>query len=350
MRRCRHVLTALAIAAMALPGCGKKEAGPKRIRVSLILGEASEWYQGAAKWKELVEQRTDGRYTVELIANASRSNVSQSQELQDLQRGLLEASLESTILLSTVDPRWQVFSYPWLFPNHEIANAVCDGPLGEEMLESLLERNIVGLAYGTNGFRALTNSKRAVRKAEDLTKLRIRVPQGLPPCLYEHFGASAHQMNFGDLFMALRTGDMDGQENPLSVIQSKKLYTVQKHVTVWNFVYDPIVLCLNRDFWYSLPGSDQKILRDAAREAMKLERELVAKADEELPAKLREAGMEVTRLREAEKDVFKAKSQGIRPLFEEAVGKDLVRRFEATVKQEVEKARKKALEEAAEQR
>jgi len=343
-------LVPLAALAAVLPGCDGQGTGPTRIRLSLVLGDTSEWYQGAMRWKELVEERTKGRYVVEIIPNSSRSNHSQSQELQDVQGGRLEASLESTILLSTVETKWAVFSYPWLFPSHAIAGAVCGGPMGEEMMELLMDRNIVGLAYGTNGFRQITNSVRPIRKAEDLQGLKIRVPQGLPPQLFEHFGASAHQMNFGDLVVALRTGDMHGQENPLSVIQSTKLFSVQKYVTLWNYVYDPIVLCVNRDFWYRLPGPDQKILRDCAHEAMAFERGLVAEADSTLPAKLEAAGMEAVRLTEVEKDTFRAKAMGLRPVFEEMVGADLLRRLEAAVKDEVEKARLKALEEADEAR
>lgn len=341
------LLACLAVLA-ALLGCGE-ENRPRRIRLSLILGDNSEWFQGALKWRQLVEERTKNRYRVDVIPNATRSGRNQTTELQMVQQGQLEASLESTILLSTVDPRWAVFSFPWLFPDHATANAVCDGPTGEEMLELLKERNLVGLAYGANGFRQITNSLRAIHRAEDLDGLKIRVPQGLPPMLFEHFGASTHQMNFGDLFLALDRGDLHGQENPLSVIYTAKLHTVQKHVTLWNYVYDPIVLCINRDLWYSLPGNDQKILRECAREAMGYQRRLVAEADERLPAALEAEGMVVTRLSEAEKEAFRAKAQeGLRSSFERLVGAELLERFEAAVKSESEGAKPREEEAAGE--
>jgi len=328
---------ALALLACALPACDEA-GGARRIRLSLILGDNSEWYQGAMKWKELVEARTNGRYNVEVIPNATRSGRNQATELQMVQQGQLEASLESTILLATVDPRWMVFSFPWLFPDHATANAVCDGPVGREMLDSLMERNLVGLAFGVNGFRQVTNNQHPIRTAADLKGLKIRLPQGLPPQLFEYFGASAHQMNFGDLLLALDRGDMHGQENPLSVIYNAKLFTVQKHLTLWNFVYDPIVLCVNRDVWYSLPGPDQKTLRECAREAMAFERSLVAKADEELPARLEAEGMVITRLPEPQLDALRANAQaGLRPFFESTVGAELLDRFLAAVKAETDK-------------
>jgi len=323
-------LAAALLAGALVAGCGGEGqgTGPRRIRISLILGDTSEWYQGAAKWKELVEARSDGRFRVEVIPNASRSSHSQSTELQDVQRGTLEASLESTILLSTVDPAWQVFSYPWLFPSHAAANAVCDGPAGQAMLARLAEKGLVGLAYGVNGFRQVTNNQRPIRRPDDLKGLKIRIPQGLPPVLITHFGASAHLMNFGDLFVALRTGDMHGQENPLSVIKTAKLASVQKHLTVWNYVYDPIVLCVSKGFWDTLPAADQQLLRGCAVEAMRYERGLVAKADEALPAELGKQGMAIVRLSADELAAFRAAAAGLRGHFEQAVGAELLGRFE----------------------
>ena len=326
----RTIFAVLATVAMAVlgVGCGGKPPGPKRIRLSLILGDTSEWYRGAVRWKELVETSTGGRYRIEVVTNASRSNNSQGMELQDVQAGRLEASLESTILLSTIDDRWAVFSFPWLFSGHDVANAVCDGPAGREMLDHLEERGLVGLAYGANGFRQITNNQRPIRTADDLKGLKIRIPQGLPPVLFEHFGASAHHMNFGDLIVALRTGAMHGQENPLSVINAAKLSSVQKHLTICNYVYDPIVLCVNKDFWEKLPEADRKILRKSAKQAFDSERDLVAKADKELPGKLAAAGMEITRLTDEQLTAFKARREGLRPEFERLVGADLLQSFE----------------------
>ena len=319
--------------AALLCGCGGESETAKRIRLSLILGENSEWHRGAMEWKKQVESRTQGRYRVEVVPNASRSNNSQGTELQDVQGGRLEASLESTILLSTIDDRWAVFSYPWLFSRRAVAYAVCDGPVGQEMLKSLEDRNLVGLAYGANGFRQITNNQHEIRLPQDLKGLKIRIPQGLPPLLFEHFGASAHHMNFGDLFVALRTGDMHGQENPVSVIQAAKLSSVQKYLTVWNYVYDPIVLCMNKEFWLALPEEDRAVLRACAKEALVYERDLVAEADDVLPAKLEAAGMAVTRLSAEELAAFRSRRGELRAKFEKLVGAEVLRRFEAACAQ-----------------
>jgi tripartite ATP-independent transporter DctP family solute receptor len=322
----------LALALASLLGCGREGGGARRIRLSLILGETSDWYHGAIKWKELVEARTEGRYRVEVVTFAKRSGKSQSQELQDVQQGRLEASLESSILLSTVDRRWEVFSVPWLFASHAVAARVCDGDVGRQMLDLLGEYNLVGLAYGANGFRQITNNLRPIRSPADLRDLKIRIPQGLPPELLQHFGASAHHMNFGDLFVALRTGEMHGQENPLSVIDAAKLREVQNHLTIWNYVYDPIVLCMNRDFWQSVPEADREILATCAKEAMAYERGLVEQSDIELPSRLSagESGMAIVRLSAEELAAFRRAATGLRAYFEGTAGKELLGKFEAS--------------------
>jgi tripartite ATP-independent transporter DctP family solute receptor len=327
-------LITLALALVSLFGCGREEGGARRIRLSLILGETSDWYRGAVKWKELVEAGTEGRYHVEIVTNAKRSAKSQSQELQDVQQGRLEASLESTILLSTVDRRWEVFSVPFLFAAHAVVFSVCDSATGQELLKTLGEHNLVGLAYGANGFRQVTNNVKPIRTPEDLKGMKFRVPQGLPPELFQHFGASAHHMNFGDLIVALRTGQMDGQENPLSVIHAAGLRSVQKHLTIWNYVFDPIVLCMNKDFWETVSERDRQILESCAREAMEYQRNLVLESDLHLPQKLGEGerAMVITGLTTAQFRAFRNAAVGLRPYFEKTVGADLLKAIEAEVK------------------
>ncbi|NQT87242.1 TRAP transporter substrate-binding protein DctP [bacterium] len=334
MTRLLRPIGLLAIA-LVLVGCGREETGARRIRLSLILGENSDWYRGAVKWKELVEARTQGRYRVEVVTNAKRSAKSQSQELQDVQQGRLEASLESTILLSTVDRRWEAFSAPWLFASHDVAAKVCDGPAGQGMLDLLTEHNLVGLAYGANGFRQITNNAKPIRTPADLKGLKIRIPQGLPPELLQHFGASAHHMNFGDLIVALRTGEMHGQENPLSVIDAAGLRSVQNHLTLWNYVYDPIVLCVNKDFWATVSEEDRETLTACAREAMAHERQLVAKADEDLPAKLSSGAraMKIARLTPEELQAFKASAAGLRAYFAKSAGTEVLERLESSARE-----------------
>jgi len=304
----KRILAALALCVF-LASCARE---PGAIKLSLILDRNSDWYRGAAKWKELVESRSGGRLKVRIIENASLSNNNQRTELEMVQSGALDASLESSILLSILDSRFSVFSMPWLFKDHATAERVCDGPLGQKMLDILPEKKMVGLAYGVNGFRQITNNQRPITKIEDLENLKIRVPSiKMYISLFRLLGADPSEMNFGDLFTALKQGTMHAQENPLSVIWAKKLCEVQNYVTLWNYSYDPIILCFNKAKWDSYPPDLRKLMKDAAVEAMGSERGLVHQADKDLVEKLKGKGMQVSTLSPKELKRFKEASREI---------------------------------------
>ncbi len=311
-------------------GCGGLlgKGGVQTIRLSLIIGESSDWYAGCQRFKELVEQRTDGRFQVKIDPKATLSNSNQESELENVQNGVLQASIESTILLSTLDQRFSAWSLPWLFKDHAHAASLMDGPLGKEMLDLLPSRQLVGLAYGTNGFRQLTNNKKPVVRVEDLAGLKIRIPAiKMYTDVFRTFGADPSVMNFGDLITALQQGTMDGQENPLSVIYPQRLFEVQKYLTVWDYSYDPIILCFNRKFFEFLTQEDQAIFQQAAQEAMEYERGLVAQHDIEYLEKLRQEGMEVTVLGEADRLTFARKAAPVYEQYRDTIGSELLDRF-----------------------
>lgn len=340
MSKTQHSLIAVTMLVLCL-GC-RRSAPPAAeqpakqrltIKLSLILGDTSDWYRGAVKWKELVEARTDGRIRVKVFTNASLSNRSQQNELQMVQTGVLEASLESSILLSILDKRFSVFSMPWLFKDHDVANKVCDGPCGEKMLALLPENKLVGLAYGVNGFRQITNNQRPITGLADLENLKIRVPAiQMYIDIFRLFGADPSQMNFGELFTALKEGTMHAQENPLSVIWAAKLFEVQNHITCWKYSYDPIILCMNQKTWDGLSPEDQATLRSAAKEAMDYERQLVAQSDKTLLEELKSKGMQVTTLSPEALNEFREKAKAIYQQYRPTIGGELLDSFVAAAR------------------
>lgn len=304
------------------------------IRLSLILGTNSDWYAGAKHWKELVEERTDGRVRVKIFPEAQLAGHNQRTELEMVQSGVIGASLESSILLSLLDQRFSAFSLPWLFPGHDVANTVCDGPVGDRMLRILEEKNLVGLAYGVNGFRQVTNSSHPIQIPDDLKNLKIRVPAiEMYIRIFRMLGADPSSMNFGELFQALQAGTMDGQENPISVIHNAKLYEVQKHVSLWNYSYDPIILCVNKSLWDKLSEVDQAILRQAAKESMDAQRKFSVSQEIELLEKLRALGMEVTELGADEFEPFRVRIAEIYQEYATIIGADLIAEFRQAVTQ-----------------
>lgn len=320
-------LAGLAGVVLACAGCGQRDRVPK-LTFSHILSEQSEWHAGAARWQELVESQLGDQIAIRLVTSSSLSNNNQRTELEMVQAGTLGGSWESSILLTLVDPRWTVWSMPWLIDSYEEAEKVCASELGQQMLDSLEEKGIVGLAYGFNGFRHLTNSKRPVATVEDLKGLKIRVPSiQMFITLYRRWGADPSQMNFGDLFVALREGTMDGQENPLHVIESRALYELQKYLTVWEYSFDPLVFCVSKRVWDTLSPGHQSVIREAAREAAAYQRKLVADNEKTHLEALLQHGMEVTRLTPEVQDRFKKTAEPVYQEYSEVIGADRLARF-----------------------
>ena len=329
-----NVIGIILIVILVTASCGGSD-GPRVLKMSIILGDTSDWYRGAVRFGELVEERTGGAYTVNIFPHAQLAGQVQRTELEMVQSGVIDISLESSILLSLIEKRMSVFSLPWLFDDYDEANRILDGPLGREMLDTLPDKGLVGLAYGANGFRQITTSRNPIRTPEDIADMKVRVP-GIKMYvdIFKLLGADPSSMNFGELFTALAQKTMDGQENPVSVIHSSRLHEVQQYLTVWNYSYDPIILCINKRLWESLDPATQDIFADCAREAMRYERDLVANSEPAVLDSLRAEGMTVTELSGDELWAFKALAEPIYDSFGDELGGDIVERFRKEAEQE----------------
>jgi len=313
--------------------CGGSGDGSRTLKLSLILGEKSDWYRGAIRFGELVEERTGGVCRIRIFPHAQLARQEQRTELEMVQSGVIDMSLESTILLSLIEKRMSVFSLPWLFDDYDEAHRILDGPLGREMLRLLPEKGIVGLAYGDNGFRQITNSKNPVRIPADIAGMKIRVP-GIRMYIeiFKLLGADPSSMNFGEVFTALSQGTFDGQENPVSVIHSYRLYEVQRYLTRWNYSYDPITLCINKKLWDSLEPDLQTIIQECAKEAMEYERSLVADGESALLDSLKLKGMDVYTLDSESIEAFRNMAEPIYNRLDQELGDGLVGKFREAVK------------------
>jgi tripartite ATP-independent transporter DctP family solute receptor len=246
-----------------------------------------------------------------------------------LRSGAIDMTLHSPIILGLfLDRRFDAFSLPWLFKDHAQARAVCDGPFGDEALGWLAEHGIVGLAWGVNGFRQLTNSKHAVRSPADLAGLKVRVA-GSDIFLetFRQLGAQPLTMNFGEVITALEQGVIDSQENPLSIIESSRLYECQTHVTLWDYAYDPLILTINAKRWQTFAPEQQSLIKRCAERAMSEQRESVEADDNAIPERLVQHGMKVTRLSASQRTAFEAKARPIYERFRSQIGTGVVDRI-----------------------
>jgi len=243
---------------------------------------------GVKKFAEIVAAKSGGKLTVKEFPSSQLGNELQQQSA--LQGGVQEMLTASTTSLTGIVKEFGLFDFPFLFSNAQQADAMVDGPLGKMLSAKLAEKGVVVLGFFDLGFRNVTNGKRPITKGEDLDGLKLRViPNPVFLETFKTFKANPLPMPFAELYNALESKAVDGQENPYSVILSSKFYEVNKFVSGTNHVYATNPVQISKRFWDKLTPVEQKLLQEAAIEAQNFQRvasrEAAGKALGELKAK-----------------------------------------------------------------
>lgn len=327
----RSILGALACSAAALLAASPAQAAYKsEYKLSIVVGTAFPWGQGAEIWANLVRERTDGRINIKLYPGTSLVQGDQTREFTAIRQGLIDMAVGSTINWSPQVKQLNLFSLPFLMPDYAAIDALIHGKVGEELFKHVEKAGVVPLAWGENGYRQLSNSKREIKSPEDMKGMKLRVV-GSPLYIdtFTALGANPTQMSWADAQPALATGAVDGQENPLSIYAGAKLYDVaQKYLTLWNYVADPLIFVVNKQVWESWTEADRKIVREAAIEAAKQEiaiaRKGVTPQDNSLLKQIEGHGVTVTSLSQAQHDAFVAATKPVFDKWKKTIGEDLV--------------------------
>lgn len=263
---------------------------------TVTTSESSTWYEGAELFAETLREESGGRMNVSIFTNEQLSGGDPAAGVEQLMNGEKAFSYNSTIIYAGLDPKFGAINAPFLYTSLEEAEAAIDNG-GRAAYEELSEnKGVKMLGFGESGFRQLTNSVQTIDDPSDLEGVKMRIPGiGLFTDAFKLMGANPTTMNFSEVFTSLQQGTIDGQENPIDVIYSAGLEEVQDYLTIWNYVYDPLILGMNQELFDSLSESDQQIVLDAAEEAneLQIEQNRAKEADqlEEL-----EGSMEVTEL------------------------------------------------------
>lgn len=323
---CVMLVVALAFLTVTV---GQAAATVIKINLGVVTKPGSAQNIVAEKFKELIEQRTGGGVKVKIHHSASLGN--ETEILQQVQMGQIQMAVVTVGPFDTFDPIVRVIAYPFIFKNNEQADQVLDGPLGKEILKSLERIGMKGLAFAENGFRNLTNNKRAVRSAEDVKGLKIRVMQSaLHRGIWQALGANPTPMPW-PIYTQLEQGVIDGQENPLWVIEVYKLYEVQKYMTMSRHVYSAHIDVASLTWWNALDRKMQEEIQRAVYEASIYQRKDNREKDAGRLAILKEKGMQI----EENADVasFRSKVADLKNMdfFKDPRVRDLLKRFmEAT--------------------
>ncbi len=294
----RRTLIAVSAALMA-SAVVAQDIKPRLIRFGYGLNEQSNQGRASKYFAEQVEKLSGGKMKVRAIGASALGPDVQMQ--QALIGGAQEMMVGSSATLVGTTKEMALWDTPFLFNTGKEADAVLDGPIGQKVLDKLPEKGLVGLVYWENGFRNLTNSKRPVTKFEDLDGIKLRVMQNnVYLDSFKLLGANAVPMPFSELFGALETKAVDGQENPFNTILSSKFYEVQKYLSVTNHVYSPWVMMASKKWWDTLSKAEQKVLMDAAKASRDFERKDTRAEAAKAVADLKAKGMQVNELPAAE--------------------------------------------------
>ena len=308
--------TALTLALAA--GFSTMAAAQTTMRISVSIPQNS--HQGVAidAFAKEVEKRTGGRYKIQAFYSSSLG--AEREATEAVQLGTQELTVTSTGPVPNFVPEVKILDVPFLFRDYGHARAVLDGPIGQELLQKFDARGIKALAWGENGFRHMTNSKRPVNGPDDLKGLKMRTMENpVHVQAYKGFGIIPTPMAFSEVFTALQQGTVDGQENPLSVITSAKFDQVQKYLTLTGHVYSPCVFLMNKEAFDKLSAADRTAFLEAAKEGVKANR-LRVDSDEKLAvADLRAKGMTV--VDQVDKTRYQATLTPVYADFEKQFGK-----------------------------
>ena len=261
------------------------------IKLGLVTKPGSAQNMVAEKFKELIEDRSGGDIAVKIYHSASLGN--ETEILQQIQMNTVQMGIITGGPFDTFDPIVRVINYPFLFKDHAQADEILDGPPGKEILKSLETSGFKGLCFSENGFRNLTNDKRPVKSAGDVRGLKIRVmSSALHKAIWRALGANPTPMPW-PIYTELEQGVIDGQENPLWVLEVYKFYEIQKFMTLTRHVYSPHIDVASLSWWNSLDSEIRKMIREAICDAAAYQRKENREKNAQRLILLKEKGMQI---------------------------------------------------------
>jgi tripartite ATP-independent transporter DctP family solute receptor len=274
------VAAAAAMALLGVTAVNAQDIKERNLKFAFSLAKDHPLGLGAQKFADLVAQKSGGRMKVTLFPNAVLG--SDPQNLSAVRGGTLDFTSMATGLIASIDKSFMVFDLPFLFNDAQEAYAVADGPIGTKMLDDLAATGAIGLGIWDLGFRHITNSKRPIAKYEDIQGLKIRViASPIFIDLFTSLGANPVPMTFGEVYGALESRAIDGQDNPVAVIESGKFAEVQKYLSLTRHVYTGMPFLMSKKTWDAMSEAERAIVRSAADEAKQEERRLTLRKETE---------------------------------------------------------------------
>jgi tripartite ATP-independent transporter DctP family solute receptor len=329
----KAVLAAFAACMLVQGGVAVAQTYKSEYRLSTVLNNAFPWGQAGERWANLVREKTQGRINIKQYPGVSLVGGEQTREFTAIRQGVIDLAVGSTINWSPQIKELNLFALPFLMPDEKAIDALIYGEVGKALFKIIEQREVIPLAWGENGFREVSNSKRAIATPNDIKGLKIRVV-GSPLFndIFTALGANPTQMSWADAQTALASSAVDGQENPLAVFFSAKLPGIgQKYLTLWHYIADPLIFVVNKDIWAQWTPADRELVREAALQAAKENIDNVRKGDASLLKQIESAGATITVLNDEQRKPFVQATRGVYEKWTKTIGADLVKKAEAAI-------------------
>ncbi|MFB3816758.1 MAG: DctP family TRAP transporter solute-binding subunit [Candidatus Methylomirabilales bacterium] len=318
----------MGILAMALAAIAAAPAAAATLKLGHVLPTTHNWHIAATGFADEVKAATQGRVEIRVYPNSQLGT--ETAAIEGLQLGTIEMGLIGGASFQNIEPKMGAEGLPYAWTDHQHAYRAFDGELGQKLFGLLERKGVKGLAWWENGFRHITNSKRAISTPEDLKGLKLRVtPDKIRLDTFKALGALPVPMAFAELYSALQQGAVDGQENPLAIIFGSNFFEVQKYLSLTNHIWSSATLVMAKSVWERISPADQQAVQKAALTWRDKQRKMVQESSDDFLAKLKAKGMQVNAPNNA---LFKQAVAPVWKQYEDVFGKDV---FEL-----IEKARK----------
>ena len=340
-RKLAMILVTVLLLSLVIGGCGSKDDsntpvdGDSGQVIEIGYGHGfmpdTPHHRAAIKFKEEVEEATDGRVKVNLFPSGQLGSA--REMFEGLQMGTQEIALVPTARISGFAPELQLFDLPFLFPSREIGYKVMDGELGTDLLDNLKDQKVKGVAFYEDGYKHFTSNK-PIAKLEDFSGQKFRTMES--PIIINQFkalGANPTPIDFGELYSSLQLGVVDGQENPLVTIESSKFYEVQTNLTLSEHAYLGHVLIFSDDWYNKLPEDIQTILYDKGREIAVWQRQAVQDEEKNYLQTIKDFGVNVVELSPEQKEEMRKVTLSVHQEYINLFGNEILDKAYAEIEQ-----------------
>lgn len=298
------------------------------IKFSHVVAENTPKGMAARRFARLVEERSKGKVEVDVYANGVLYN--DNDEWEAVNKGHVQMIAPATSKLSSQFPKWQILDLPFAFPSYQAVEEAYEGPIGEALLKDLNDSNVLGLSFWYNGYKQITNNTRPIMAPSDFNRLHFRImPSPVIESQFKTLNASASSLPFNKTYKNLEVKFVNGQENTISNIYSKKFYQEQSYLTLSNHGYLGYIVLMNEEFWKELPPDIQEIITQALEETTEwVKRHSIEINDQYIRNLKRETDILIYTLTPEDRKIWR---EALQPVYEETspiLGKYLMKELE----------------------